>query len=129
MPHFLYISAANTVGVEEYLSFHEIGPDGTWLRYLHIAADGCATRYTESHAADEWGALPEGVWDVHEAAKPAYGTLTAISAQLFDAVWRSTRCKNAEQGASMHPAPTNLPAWKQQDAVDPVPGPETSAHA
>lgn len=91
MIYRLYCSSGNTVGLDEYVSYSEIGADGFWVRHVEIKADGTARRYSASHSADESGALPEGQWDAKEAAKPKYGLVVEISGHLFEAVWRATR--------------------------------------
>lgn len=82
------------MGVDEYLGYSEIGVDGYWLRYLEIRADGTALRYSEAFPADSHGILPEGTWDEDEIVKREYGTVAAISAELFEALWATTRCVN-----------------------------------
>lgn len=95
MIHRLYCSNGNTRQIDEYLGYSEIGEDGQWVRYVEIRADGTAVRYSEAHPADVHGVLPEGRWDETEASRREYGTVTAISPELFDAVWATTRCTNA----------------------------------
>ena len=96
MQHYLYCSSGNTLGIDEYLGFFEVGADDHVCRYLEVRADGTAVRYTEEHAADAYGILPEVAWSsvTTEAAKPEYGRCEAISPALFEAMWRSTRCVN-----------------------------------
>ncbi len=94
MIYRLYCSSGNTVGIDEYVSYSEIGDDGYWLRYVEIKADGTALRYDTERAADTFGVLPEGMWNEEEASKPEYGATTAISPGLFEAVWATTRCVN-----------------------------------
>lgn len=95
MIHRLYCSSGNSRGIADYLGYSEIGEDGHWIRYVEIRADGTALRYSEALPADGEGQLPEGRWDETEASKPEYGSVAAISAELFDAVWVTTRCTNA----------------------------------
>jgi len=95
MIHRLYCSNGNSHGIPDYLGYSEIGEDGHWVRYVEIRADGMALRYSEALPADEYGVLPEDRWDDAEASKNEYGTVAAISAELFDAVWATTRCANA----------------------------------
>lgn len=87
MKHYLYCSAGNTEGLDEYIAFFEIAEDGYCSRYIEIRPVGHALKYTEDEPADEFGALPEGPWDALEATKPKYGTLNGISQQLFDSAW------------------------------------------
>jgi hypothetical protein len=94
----IYCSSGNTVGLDEYVSYSEIGGDGYWERYLEIKSGGMALRYDRSYSADTFGVLPEGKWDEKEAAKPMYGVVAAISRELFEAVWTSTRCANERPG-------------------------------
>src|SRR5450830_910964 len=61
--HYLYCSAGNTEGLDEYVGFFEIGDDGYCCRYLEIRSAGDALRYTEQQPADRFGVLPEGPWD------------------------------------------------------------------
>lgn len=91
MKHYLYCSSGNTHQLHEYLAFIEIAEDGSCTRYLEIPSIGNVRMYTEENPADEHGALPEGPWDAHEAAKSEYGTLNDISEQLFDSIWSSFR--------------------------------------
>ncbi|MFC0250826.1 hypothetical protein [Massilia consociata] len=91
MKHYLYCSAGNTEGLDEYIAFFEIANDGHCSRYLEIRPVGCALKYTVEKPADEFGALPEGPWDALEAAKPKYGTLKDISKELFDSAWAGVR--------------------------------------
>jgi hypothetical protein len=95
MNHRLYCSSGNDLGIAEFVSYSELGDDGRWIRYVEIKADGTALRYSEALPADRHGVLPEGRWDETEASKPEYGTVTAISAELFEAVWTTTLCTNA----------------------------------
>jgi hypothetical protein len=97
MQHYFYCSSGNTLGLDEYLGFFEVGEDDFVCRYLEVRADGTALRYTEEHTADVSGVLPEGTWSSGGIAgcESEYGTIRPISPALFDAVWRSTRCKNA----------------------------------
>lgn len=94
MKHYLYSSAGNTEGLDEYLGFFEIADDGYCSRYLEIHSAGGALRYTEQKPADQFGTLPEGAWDELEAAKPSFGTLNAVSQALFDSVWHNVQCRN-----------------------------------
>jgi hypothetical protein len=94
MLYRLYCSSGNTVGVDEYVCYSEIGVDGYWLRYIEIKADGTAVRYRTDHAADSLGTLPDGQWDETEASKKEYGVVTAISKELFESLWIVTRCGN-----------------------------------
>jgi hypothetical protein len=65
----------------------EIAEDRYYSRYVEIRSVIHALKYTEDKPADEFNALPEGLWDTLEAAKPRYGTLNEISHQLFDSAW------------------------------------------
>lgn len=94
MKYYLYCSAGNTVGLNEYLGFFEIAADGYCARYLEIQSGGDALRYTELAPSDKFGILPEGPWNEGEAAKPAYGTLTCIEAGLFETAWKAVECRN-----------------------------------
>ncbi len=94
MLYRIYSSTGNTCGLEDYLGYIEIDPDGFTTRYLEINSNGLAHRYTRDHPADGFGVLPEGVWDETEASKPEYGALAPITAALFSAVWARTRCDN-----------------------------------
>ena len=94
MQYYLYCSSGNTEGLDEYLGLFEIADDQYCSRYLEIQASGTALRYTEQLPADEFGQLPEGQWNEHEAAKPEFGTLRSISKELFESAWHSTQCRN-----------------------------------
>jgi len=94
MLYLLYCSSGNTLGIDEYVCYSEIGGDGYWVRYVEIKADGTALRYSMEHVADELGVLPEGKWDEAEASKPEYGVVRQVSAQLFEAVWSATQVAN-----------------------------------
>lgn len=87
MKPYLYCSAGNTEGLDEYIAFFEIAEDGYCSRNIEIRSVGHALKYTKDQPADELGALPEGPWDALEVAKPKYGTLNEISQQLFDSAW------------------------------------------
>lgn len=91
MKHYLYCSAGNTEGLDEYIAFFEIADDGYCARYIEIPSKGHALKYTEDEPADEFGVLPEGPWNALEAAEPKYGTLNEISQQLFDSAWNGIR--------------------------------------
>lgn len=91
MKHYLYCSAGNTEGLDEYIAFFEIADDGYCARYIEIPSVGHALRYTEDEPVDEFGMLPGGPWDALEAAKPKYGAFNEISQQLFDIAWNSIR--------------------------------------
>ena len=90
----LHSSAGNTVGIDDYLGYLEIGDNGYCRRYVEIRADGTALRYSADHEADGLGQLPEGPWDDDEAGQREYGAVLPISRELFEAVWRLTRCVN-----------------------------------
>lgn len=92
--YYLYSSFGNVHGIDEFISYGEIDGDGYWNRYLEIRADGTALRYGTEHEADYQGMLPEGQWDEAEAKNPEYGTLTLISAALFESAWSNTKCAN-----------------------------------
>ena len=94
MLYRLYSTTGNTCGLKEYLGYFEIDLDGYVTRYLEINSNGLAYRYTRDHPADEFGALPEGVWDETEASQAEYGSMALITAALFAAVWARTRCVN-----------------------------------
>lgn len=66
MKYYLYCSSGNTEGLDEYVAFFEIAEDGHCARHLEIRPVGDVLKYTEEEAADEFGALPEGPWDVLE---------------------------------------------------------------
>jgi hypothetical protein len=96
MKHYLYCSAGNTLGIDEYIGLFEFGEDGFCVRYLEVQASGNSLRYSEKHAADQHGVLPERRWNEHEEdlSKAAYGLLSLISPALFEAAWKNTRCLN-----------------------------------
>ncbi len=94
MIYRLYCSSGNTVGVDEYVCYSEIGSDGHWVRYIEVKADGKALRYTESRDADSHGQLPEGQWNEEEASKREYGVVWPISKELFESIWSATSCIN-----------------------------------
>ncbi len=91
MKHYLYCSAGNTEGLDEYIAFFEIAEDGYCARYIEIPSVGHALKYTQDEQADEFGVLPEVPLDGLEAAKPKYGTLNEISQQLFESAWNGIR--------------------------------------
>lgn len=94
MLYRIYSSTGNTHGLDDYLGYFEIDLDGYFTRSLEIHSNGLAYRYTRDHPADEFGALPEGVWNETDASKAELGTLAPITASLFAAVWARTRCDN-----------------------------------
>ena len=94
MKYRIYSSAGNSVGVESYLGFFEIGTDVHVSRYLGIRADGTILRYSDEFPADKFGQLPEGPVDYIEASKPEYGVFISITAEVFEAVWCNTICQN-----------------------------------
>lgn len=96
MRHYLYSSSGNTLSLDEYLGFFEVGEDDYICRYLEIRADGVAVRYSEKQPFDTYGILPEGTWSsgANEAAKPEYGHCRPISSALFETIWRSTKVLN-----------------------------------
>jgi hypothetical protein len=94
MKHRLYSSTGNSVGLESYLGYFEIGPDANVTRYIEIGADGTALRYSEEFPADQFGQLSEGPIDEVEASKPEYGVFVPITAVVFQAIWINTICKN-----------------------------------
>lgn len=98
MNYHLYCSCGNTLNLDEYVCYSEIGEDGYWVRYVEVKADGTALRYDETHPSDEFGILPEGKWDEVESTKPEYGVVTRISKHLFEAIWDVTHCNNERQG-------------------------------
>jgi hypothetical protein len=89
--HYLYCSAGNTEGLDEYVAFFEIAEDGYCARYIEIPSVGYVLKYTEDEPADEFGVLPRGPWDALETVKPKYGKLNEISRQLFDSAWNGIR--------------------------------------
>lgn len=96
MKYRLYSSAGNSVGVESYLGFFEIGVDDYVRRYIEIGADGTTLRYSDAFPADKFGQLPEGPVDQIEASKPEYGVFAPITAEVFESVWRNTICRNRD---------------------------------
>jgi hypothetical protein len=104
MLYRLYCSSENTLGVDEYVCYSEIGADDSWVRYVEIKSDGTALRYDREHAADQYGVLPEGEWEEEEATKREYGIVATISADLFQAIWSVTRCVNDDGGQNQRPA-------------------------
>lgn len=94
MIYWLYCSSGNTAGIDEYVCYSEISEDGYWNRYVEIRADGAALRYNRIRAADSFGVLPEGTWNESESSLREYGTVSAISSSLFEAVWLVTNCAN-----------------------------------
>lgn len=98
MLYSLYCSSGNKVGVDEYVCYSEIGADGLWVRYIEIRSDGKTLRYDLEHPADQYGMLPEGEWQEAEASLSEFGTVSRISAELFEAVWSATRCINEGAG-------------------------------
>ncbi|GDY10261.1 hypothetical protein LBMAG52_37490 [Planctomycetia bacterium] len=94
MLYRLYSSVGNSVGVDPYLGYSEIGDDGYWSRYIEFLPDGLVLKYTETHDADSLGQLPEGLWDEAEALKDEYGVVAPITVELFELVWARTRCDN-----------------------------------
>lgn len=96
MLYRLYSSTGNTRGVKEHIACFEIDVDGYFTRYLEINSNGLAFRYTRDHAADEFGALPEGIWNEAEASRAERGMVAPITASLFAAIWARTRCDNVK---------------------------------
>jgi hypothetical protein len=94
MKYWLYCSHGNVLGLDEVLQYSEIGESGHWTRDLQINASGQATRYSSAHAADGFGQLPEGVFELPEGSMGDYGSLVPISRDLFEAVWSVTACIN-----------------------------------
>ncbi len=99
MKYRLYSSEGNTVGLDSYLAYLEIGDDGYCTRYLMIRSDGITVRYTDEIHTDEFGFLPEGMIDCDgEASQPDYGTFGPISETVFEAIWSNTICRNTTVG-------------------------------
>lgn len=96
MLYRLYSSTGNTRGLHDFLGYLEIDLDDHFTRYLEIRSTGLAYRYTRDHPADQFGALPEGVWNETETSKAEYGVLAPITASLFATVWMRTRCDNEQ---------------------------------
>jgi hypothetical protein len=95
MKYRILSTEGNTVGLDSYLAYLEIGDDGYCTRYLMVRADGVPVRYTAELHTDEYGFLPEGNIDNDaEASKPEYGTFGPISAIVFESIWSATMCKN-----------------------------------
>ena len=94
MLYRLHCTTNNSVGLEEYLSYSEIDDEGYWSRYLEIRADGTVLRYSTDKEADRFGILPEGLWNEAEAKNEKYGIVTAISVELFEAIWAKTDYDN-----------------------------------
>ena len=96
MKHYIYTSSGNTLGIEEYIGFFEIGDDDYCRRYLEIRPTGEALKYTETHDSDSKGMLPEGKWNESDddPRKAELGALRAISAELFEAIWKSISASN-----------------------------------
>jgi hypothetical protein len=83
MLYRLYCSSGNTLGVDEYVCYSEIGADDSWVRYVEVKSDGTALRYDREHAADQYGVLPEGKWEEEEATMKEYGIVATISSDLL----------------------------------------------
>ena len=96
MRYYLYSSTGNTLGIDPYIGYFQIGDDGFCKRYIELNAGGIALRYTEERSADIYGQLPEGNWSDNdpEMSKKAYGVITPITEDLFETAWTSTRCTN-----------------------------------
>ena len=89
----LYSTVGNLQGVDEYLGYSELDAQGYWIRYIEIRSDGTAVRYSESHAADSHGVLPEGQWPGDEIALE-FGPVMQITQALFETIWCRTTCVN-----------------------------------
>jgi hypothetical protein len=96
MMYYLYSSTGNTLEIQEYIGYFQMGDDGYCSRYLEINTDGTTLRYTKDHPADSFGQLPEGNWEDHKAemSKKEYGVTTPVTSALFNAVWENTSCAN-----------------------------------
>ncbi len=70
--------------VEDYW---EIADDGHVVRSIHVMADGTRRKYNEQHAADSFGALPEGVITDEMLADESFGEIALVSPSDFEAMW------------------------------------------
>lgn len=79
MNHYLYCSAGNSLGLDEYIGYFENDEYGYCVRYVEILANGVALRYSEEKAAYKYAQLPEGKWVESETTKAEYGHCIKIS--------------------------------------------------
>jgi hypothetical protein len=96
MTYYLYSSVDNIFGIDEYISFFEVGDDGYHVRYIEIKPNGTVIKYNQVHAADKFGQLPEGKLNDQrsEIFDNRYGTTVTITKELFDSVWANIFCVN-----------------------------------
>ena len=88
MKYIRYTSKGNTVGLEEdIISFWEIASDGYIKRNIEILSDGNRLKYSEHHAADTMGQLPEGIVTEENLQDRSYGESLEIDSNLFEAEW------------------------------------------
>ena len=94
MHYRLYCSSGNSEGIDEYVGYVELDTEGSALRYLEISSATGARRYDEARSADAFGMLPEGQWPLDNPSSSTFGVESAISRELFEAVWLTTQCLN-----------------------------------
>jgi len=96
MKHVRYLSKGNSVGLEDDIEdYWEIDAAGYLERSVHVLPDGTLLKYDRRRAADEHGALPEGVVTAEYLADASYGQTSFISPEEFEAQW-SRPAKNEE---------------------------------
>jgi hypothetical protein len=93
---YLYSSANNLIGIDEYIGLFEVGNDGYCERYMEISSDGTALKYSQTHPSDKLGQLPEGNFSAikSEIFDSRYGTTITISKALFESFWLNFHCIN-----------------------------------
>jgi len=88
MKHVHYRSIGNSVGLEENIDdYWEIDVVGYLERSVHILHDGALLKYDRERAADEYGALPEGLVTSEHLEDASFGQTSLISPEEFETLW------------------------------------------
>ncbi len=90
MKYLLSNTCKNTCGIDLFIAYYEIDLEGYCARSLVFSSNGSVFRYTLEHEADQFGQLPEGIFEPSEYSKSVYGSTTEITAELFNTVWAHT---------------------------------------
>lgn len=88
MKFIKYSSKGNTVGLEEnILSYWELDQEGYIVRCIEELETGEYLKYSESHEADSYGQLPEGITTEDNLGDKKYGSCVRLTKNQFEKLW------------------------------------------
>lgn len=88
MKYIKYMSNSNTVGLEDNIeSYWEIDQDGYVIRCIEVLAEGKLLKYDETHEADAYNQLPEGIITDDNLKDTSYGECQVLTQDEFEVMW------------------------------------------